>query len=107
MILNISLLICLSLLIYSYYVLSEDKHLYSNMKKVSRLLNLGVSDKHVSRTNDVAYGQSSRPWFLQKILDNCRLDGLTEKEIFVGLSDCIPPFCQINTPHYKNVVDAL
>lgn len=107
MLINISLFVCLSLLIYSYFVFSRSKSDYANMKKVASILNLGVGDKYSKNLNAVAYGQYSKHWFLKQILDKCNNDNKTEREIYDNLPSCLYPFCQIETPISQNIRNVL
>lgn len=60
MILDLSVFVCLSLLIYSMFVFHRDTNVFSQHKKVASIMNLAVSDIFDSKASQVEHGQHSR-----------------------------------------------
>lgn len=109
MIINIALIICFGLMVYSYFMFIQDTHKYTKLFKVLDLTNLTVTDTYPNEIKKISHGQYSKMWFTETIFKNCNnylyKDSIT---IYDALEKCLPPpYCKNKGDFYKYVKNAL
>lgn len=105
MIINIALLICFALMVYSYFVFIQDGHKYTKLFKILDVTNLTVADTYPNETKRIAYGQYAKMWFTDYIFKNCNQYLYTDYQtLYDGLQTCLPnPYCKHKGDFYKYV----
>lgn len=106
---NLPILICLTLLIYSYFVFSQDTSEYNLLFKIFDIMNLTVTDTYSNVENKSIYGQSTKAWFANHIFYHCKdiLRG-SYVDLYDGLEHCLPaPFCKTKGSFYNYVRNVL
>lgn len=109
MILNIALLICFGLMVYSYFMFLQDTHKYTKLLKIVDITNLTVTDTYPNKIKKISHGQYSKMWFTEMIFKYCDkyLYG-TYEILYDGLEKCLPaPYCKNKGDFQMYVKNAL
>lgn len=107
--LNIPVLICISILVYSYFVFSQDNTFYNNFRTLSLIFNATVYDTYEDSNQQLIYGQNSAPWFTHLAMSKCRNknEQLTIRDFYERFPSCLYPYCSAMTSfskYFKNAV---
>lgn len=100
--LNISVFICLSLMVYCFFVLNQDYLFYKKFMSTASILNTIVSDVYQDKQKSLTFGQSSLPWFVEEIMKKCKFN--SSLEMYVNLEYCLKPFCSKKTIVYNQII---